>query len=162
MSNWLGSWSGIIAGLDTRVLNLEDTVNEYEVYENIASGTTGTITKPLHGTIILDQYPQAADCLILKKDSVTGKPIDSLATTSLGIAITATFDVNGNYVLSGTPSAYPVAIVYQLRLAEKYKTAELGINSILNEMQKPAILAGTTVAPTPTGLAENSVYFKYT
>ena len=130
--SWLKG-AGELTDIATRLATMEDTVHEYEIFESIGSGTTGTVTKPTHGTIILDQYQGLADCLILKMDS--GRPIDEVAKTGAGVAITATFNVAGAYVMSGIPSAYPVAIVYQLQLAEKYKTAELSDTVILNETE---------------------------
>jgi len=135
-SPWSSTWgSGVDPTVVTRIATLEDTVHEYEIYESIGTDTTGTVTKPTHGTIILDQYPQAVDCLICKKDSVTGKPLDEIAKTVAGVDVVAlSFNLAGEYVLSGTPAVAP-ALVYQLQLAEKYKQAELSNDVILNETE---------------------------
>lgn len=107
--------------------------NEYEIFSIIASGTTGTISPPNHGSIVLDQYPGAGDCLVLKVDPVSNRPIDDPARTVAGAIVTSTFNGAGDYVLSGTPSAYPVALVYQVVINDQYKAANLPNSSILNE-----------------------------
>jgi len=110
---------GSSAGIDTearaRITVLEDIVYEIEIFELIGSGTTGTITKPTDSTIILDQYESAGDCLIVQVDS-NNKPINKVAITAGGVAITSTLDVAGAYAFSGTPSPYPVALIYQIQI----------------------------------------------
>lgn len=123
--------------LSGRITTLEDLTHEYEIWENIASGTSGTVTLPAHGTIVLDQYEGAGDCLIVKCDGTTGRPIDDIARTADGTIITGTLDLAGNYTLSGTPSGYPVALIFQIELAEKYK-GELDNSRILNETTIPS------------------------
>ena len=116
---------------------LGDTIHEYEIWEGITSGTGGTVTVPAHGTIVLDQYVGGSDCLITKVDATTGRPVDEPARDSGGVIITGTLDIAGNYTLSATPDAYPVAIIFQIQLAERYKTAELTPAQILNETELP-------------------------
>lgn len=100
---------------------LGDTLYEIEIFENIASGTAGTITPPLESTIVLDRYENAGDCLIVKTDSAN-RPIDEPARTAAGAIITATLDTSGNYVLSGTPAGYPVSLVYQIEIEGKHRS----------------------------------------
>ncbi|MCP4585908.1 hypothetical protein, partial [Pseudoalteromonas sp.] len=102
--------------VDTRFLVLEDQIEIYEIFENIAAGTAGTITAPTDSTILLDRYEAAGDALIVKTDA-NGRPIDEPARTAGGVIITTTLDVAGNYSLSGTPSAYPVSLIYQVSIA---------------------------------------------
>jgi len=100
----------------TRIETLEDYDETYEIFTNITSGTTSTITKPIGSTIVLDRYPEAGDAIIVTTDT-NGRPIDTPARTAAGEIITTTFDTAGNYTLSGTPSAYPVSLIYQVTIS---------------------------------------------
>jgi hypothetical protein len=44
-----------------------------------------------------------------------GRPTYASAVDSSGTIISTTFDSSGNYVFSGTPSSYPVALVYRVQ-----------------------------------------------
>lgn len=135
---------GIDPALTARVEALEETSHEYEIYESVGSGTGGNVTIPAHGTIILDQYPGAADCLLVQTDPTTGRPIDEVVRTSGGSIVTATLSGVGSYTLSGTPSSYPVAIVFQVALQEQYKEAELPNARILSETVPITFSTGLT------------------
>lgn len=104
---------------DTELYNsiatLGDQIEVYEIYENIGAGTAGTVTIPTDATILLDRYENAGDCLIVKTDT-NSRPVDDIAREADGTIITSTFDAAGNYTLSGTPSAYPVALIYQVSI----------------------------------------------
>ncbi|MFA5760125.1 MAG: hypothetical protein WC942_12350, partial [Clostridia bacterium] len=138
-----GVWDLDIAGsgsgseIDNRLKTLEETIHEYEIYHLITEGTTGSVEKPTHGDIIMDQYPAGGDCIIVKTDSTTQKPIEALVYDASGVLVEGTLDINGNYILSGVPAIYPVALVFQVSLAEMYKTLELSNDRILTEMQIP-------------------------
>ena len=101
-----------------RIAAMEDTTYEYELWQSIGSGTSGTISIPEGAVIRLDQYPNAGDCLIVKCDAA-GRPVDEPAGHANGTAITATLDTSGQFVLSGVPKSYPVAIVFQVALPQK-------------------------------------------
>ena len=99
----------------SRVTTLENKNEVYELFENIGSGTSGAITKPEESTILLDRYEGAADALLLATDA-NGRPIDEPARTAGGDVVTTSLDSSGNYSFSGTPSSYPVSIVYQISI----------------------------------------------
>jgi hypothetical protein len=138
-----GVWDLDIAGsisgseIDNRLKTLEETIHEYEIYHLITEGTTGSVEKPTHGDIIMDQYPAGGDCIVVQTDSTTQKPIEALVYDASGVLVEGTLDINGNYTLSGVPAIYPVALVFQVSLAEMYKTLELSNDRILTEMQIP-------------------------
>ena len=142
MSN-SGVWDLDIAGsgsgseIENRLKTLEETIHEYEIYHLITEGTTGSVEKPTHGDIIMDQYPAGGDCIVVQTDSTTQKPIEALVYDASGVLVEGTLDINGNYTLSGVPAIYPVALVFQVSLAEMYKTLELSNDRILTEMQIP-------------------------
>ena len=138
MSVWK-STAKLTPAVDNRLKTLEETIHEYEIYHLITEGTTGSVEKPTHGDIIMDQYPAGGDCIIVKTDSTTQKPIEALVYDASGVLVEGTLDINGNYILSGVPATYPVAIVFQVSLAEMYKTLELSNDKILNEMQIPNV-----------------------
>ncbi len=106
--------------LDTRVTTLENVTNKVSYFYSIAAGTTGTITIPSGATIILDELYSGADAYL--DTIVNGQPTGKSPFTAGGVAVDVTsFDALGNYTLNGTPSAYPVALIYQLSIKEKDK-----------------------------------------
>lgn len=157
MSVWVGSGS---AGpnLEPRLVVLEDTEYVYEVWKSIASGTSGTITPPTGSTVLLDRYLGAADALVVEIKG--GVPTDEPVVTAAGILVTTTFDVSGNYTFSGTPSAYPVALVYQIKIPAKLAHF-VPIGEILNKTEQLPMFYGTGSPPTATGMTEGSIYFKH-
>lgn len=82
-------------------------------FASIGSGTNGTLTLPTASTIVLDDFGGGTDALTAQIE--TGKPINQSAKTSTGTSIAVTLDSSGNYTLSGTPSAYPIAIIYRVK-----------------------------------------------
>lgn len=83
-----------------------------EWFEEIASGTSGTLTKPTGSTILLNSWADGVDALASVSGGVGDLPTFETPVTGSGTAITATLDAAGNWTLSGTPSAYPVCIIY--------------------------------------------------
>ena len=90
--------------------------NEYKVaYYQEINATSGTITIPTGATILLNQLAGGADALVSTIDVV---PTGSLPQTAGGVQVDVTsFDGSGNWVLSGTPSSYPVALIYWLKIS---------------------------------------------
>jgi hypothetical protein len=84
-------------------------------FAEISSGTSGTITPPMGSTIILDAWAGGIDVLVSEMSGASGLPTYSTAVTSTSVAVTGTLDVDGNWTLSGTPSSYPVALIYVYR-----------------------------------------------
>ncbi len=104
--------------LTTRITTLEDVQNKVTYFFSIPSGTTGTITIPTGATIILDELYSGADAFI--NTITSGQPTGIFPYTAGGTLVDVTsFNSSGDYVLSGTPSAYPVALIYQLSIKEK-------------------------------------------
>lgn len=100
-------------------------------FESISSGTSGTFSAPTQGTIVLDQWAAGVDALASKISS--GVPSYESPLTSGGVIVTATLDVSGAWTLSGTPSAYPVAIVYCYQVKLRYfdSTKSLGAYELM-------------------------------
>lgn len=163
-----GSITGLMAAqtdLDNRFKTLENLEHVYEIYENIGTGTTGTLTKPAGSTILLDRYPNAGDALIVQCGT-DSKPIDRIAVTAAGAAITSSFDTSGNYVFSGIPSAYPVSLVYQVKCKESV-AAIIPLASIIQRTELVTVgdidgltltLAGkvTTAQTTPQSIGDTT------
>ena len=102
---------GDVVGLQTRIAALEDKYVKALWYAEISSGASGTITPPTGGTIVLNEWGNDVDAVI--STIVTGKKPDFIsAKTSVGAIVTATLAANGAWTISGTPSAYPIALVY--------------------------------------------------
>ena len=115
-----GTWTGTLSvtAINNRVTSLEEKNVRSTRFASIGSGTTGSLTLPGNSTVILDDFGGATDAVITTISG--GRPNFSAATTSGGSVIATTFDSSGNYSLSGTPSAYPVAIVYRVRQQFQY------------------------------------------
>lgn len=100
--------------LDPRITNLEN--NEYKIlYFETISSATGTITKPTGATILLDQFYSGGDAIVetLSNGQPTGQ---SPLTVGGSVVSVSSFDTGGNYTLSGTPSSFPVALVYIFKI----------------------------------------------
>lgn len=102
---------GDIVGLTTRIAALEDKYVKALWYAEIGSGTSGTITPPANGTIVLNEFGNDVDA-VTSTITTTKKPDFISAKTSAGAIVTATLAANGAWTISGAPSAYPIALVY--------------------------------------------------
>ena len=105
---------GQINATNTRVTTLEN--NEFKiVYYSEINGSSGTITKPTGSTIMLDQFYGGIDAFVSTISG--GKPTGEFPQTAGGVVVDVTsFDASGNFVLSGTPSAYPCALIYTIKI----------------------------------------------
>ena len=97
-----------------RLQTLEN--NEYKVaYYASVSSDAGAITVPTGATILLNQFAGGVDAYVSTID--TGQPTGQNPLTAGGVVVdVSTFDAVGNYTLTGVPSAYPVAIIYILKI----------------------------------------------
>lgn len=109
-----GSWTGSGSTVDLRLTALEDRYVRSQRFALISSGTSGTVTLPTNATIILDSFGGTTDAVVTTVTS--SRPNFAAATESDGTVVATTFDSGGNYVLTGIPSAYPVALIYWVRL----------------------------------------------
>jgi hypothetical protein len=82
-------------------------------FEVIGSGTSGTVTLPADSQVVLDDFGGTVDAIVTQVSG--GKPTLSPAQTAGGVVIATTFDSSGNFSFTGTPSSYPVAVVYRVR-----------------------------------------------
>jgi hypothetical protein len=105
-----GGSGGMTPSELARLEYLED--NEYKVtYWASVSTDSGAVTKPTGSTIILDGFMSGVDALV--ETIVNGQPSGLSPVTAGGAYVTvSSFDAAGNYTLSGTPSATPVALLY--------------------------------------------------
>jgi hypothetical protein len=83
-----------------------------EWFEEIGSGTAGTLTKPTGSTILLNEWGGGVDALASTSAGGGDLPLFETPVTAGGAAITATLDTGGNWTLSGTPSSYPVDLIF--------------------------------------------------
>lgn len=130
-STWRPMSSKQVIDLAGRVSILEDNVNEFEVYESVESGTSGTVPVYEESTIRFGQYVDGQDCIVVRTD-VNGRPVDRPARTASGNIILATLESDGSYTLSGTPDIYPVAIIYQVAIPAKF-VGNIPLEKIVND-----------------------------
>ena len=110
-----GGSGGSDPGLEARVQYLEQNVYKVTYFASVSSAT-GTITIPTGATILLDQLFGGVDAYVSTIQN--GQPTGILPQTVGGVSVDVTsFDASGNFTLSGTPSSYPVAIIYILKIA---------------------------------------------
>ncbi len=99
----------------------EDNVFKAVWYHEIGSGTTGQVAIPTGGTIILDEFASGVDALCIGMSGVGGfvtwREVEEADTSTV---VVSSFDTDGNYVLSGVPDSYPVAIVFVYTVAGVY------------------------------------------
>ena len=109
---------GVPVSVLTRISTLEN--NEYEItYFEEFSATTGTVTVPTGGTIALNQFAGGVDAYVSTVSS--NQPTGVFPQTAGGVAVdVSSFDASGNFTLSGTPSSYPIAIIYVFRITGLY------------------------------------------
>lgn len=124
-----GSGGAGDASLPGRVTNLEN--NEYKItYFAEISSSTGSITIPTGATILLDQLQGGVDAYVCTIQN--GQPTGNFPQTSGGVTVDVTsFNALGAYTLSGTPSSYPVALIYILKIKAK-DYSNLDITKILD------------------------------
>ena len=94
-------------------LTLGDKYVRTTRFVQIGSGTSGAIAIPANATIVLDDFGGTTDAIITSIGG--GRPTYTHVFTAGGAVVATTFDSGGNYTLSGTPAAYPVALVYRVR-----------------------------------------------
>jgi len=102
---------GSIAAVSARVTALEDKYVRALWFKQIDSGASGTVTPPTGGAIVLDQWAAGIDAVTSTVTS-GARPDFVSAKNAAGEIITATMDASGNWTISDTPSAYPIAIIY--------------------------------------------------
>lgn len=116
--------------VESRITTLENVTYKIAYFESV-SATTGTITKPTGSTILLNQLAGGTDALVSTESS--GIPTGQNPVTAGGALVdVSSFDASGNYVLTGTPSAYPVDIIYWISITA-LNYSNLNINNILEE-----------------------------
>jgi hypothetical protein len=107
----------IVSGAETKKITLGNLIGGKYVrttrFQIISSGTSGTVTLPTNSTVVLDDFGGTVDAVVAQVEG--GYPTTISAKTSGGVVIGTTFDSSGNWSFSGTPSSYPVAIVYRVK-----------------------------------------------
>lgn len=106
-----------VSDVNSRVTVLEN--NEYKVlyWASVNTGT-GTVSVPTGATVVLADFPSGINAIC--ETIVGGKPSGYSATDSGGNVVSvSSFNTSGNYTLSSTPTAYPVAVLYILQIKAK-------------------------------------------
>ena len=105
---------------------LGDTNVRTTRFEIINSGTSGTVTLPPNSTVVLDDFGGTVDAVVAQVAG--GKPLASPALDSGSAVVATTFDGSGNWVFTGAPVPYPVAILY--RVKQQLKDFDSNANNI--------------------------------
>jgi hypothetical protein len=128
--------SGLSPVDEARLVTLED--NEYKItYFTEISSTTGTITIPTGATILLNQLQGGIDAYVSVIEN--GQPNGEFPRTSGGVTVdVSSFDALGNYTIDGTPSGYPVALIYVLKIKAK-DYSNLTVANILDLEDNPQL-----------------------
>lgn len=82
-------------------------------FASIGASTSGTITLPASSEVVLDDFGGTTDAIVAQISG--GRPTLQPALTASGEIVATSFNSSGDWVLTGTPSAYPVAIIYRVR-----------------------------------------------
>lgn len=104
---------GVSSPIQTQLNNLGSKYVRSTRFTLISSGTSGTVVLPTGATVVLDDFGGTVDAVVTIASG--GRPVFEHARDAGGNIITTSFDSNGNWVFSGTPISYPVAIVYRVR-----------------------------------------------
>jgi len=107
---------------------LEDKYVKASWFESISSGTSGSLSLPTGGAVVLNEWRAGIDALTTKMD--TGIPTFVSAEEADGTLITTTLDGDGNWALSGTPSAYPIGIVYVYKVKFIYYDSTYSLGEV--------------------------------
>lgn len=98
------------------VTNLENNESKYLYWQSVSTNS-GTVTIPAGATVLLGEI-EGLNALVETISS--GKPTGNSPKTILGASvIVSSFDTSGNYVLSSTPSSFPVAIIFVFKIKAK-------------------------------------------
>ena len=94
--------------------------NEFKIfYYSEINSNEGRITLPENATIQQDEFPGGVDALVNTIEN--GFPSGDNPQTVDGTPVdVSSFDEMGNYSLDGSPVSYPVAIIYILKVPNKY------------------------------------------
>lgn len=100
-------------GAETLALELGDKYVITTRFALIGAGTSGNTPPPTNSTIILDDFGGTIDAVISAVAS--SKPTFQPAKDASDLTIATSFNTDGDWVLTGTPGSYPVAIIYRVK-----------------------------------------------
>ena len=106
----------------------------FATYWQTTSSASGTVTLKPGSAVKLDAFQDLEDALVSATSG--GLPTFSAAVNGSGTRISCTFDSSGNYILSDTPSSYPVAIVWRVIISD----SDIDYNNdqiIIEDIERP-------------------------
>jgi len=98
--------------IDGRLSNLEADTEIYKIFEDISGTTSGTVTMYDGFSVYLDAWDGSNNAQAYMLDVNNRPDFNKPLRTAFFIKITANVDINGNYTLSGTPTAENYCIVF--------------------------------------------------
>jgi hypothetical protein len=105
----------------------------YFELHTVSGGNSGTVAVPTGFTIALDAWPDGVDALVVTVDG-NNLPTYQQATTALGVPITTTLDLAGDYTLSATPGDATVAVIYMARGFFKFFDESKSVEQFIFEL----------------------------
>ena len=111
--------------------NYEKLVTYYEVVTGASSGNS--VTVPTNGTIQLDKFGSSKDAILSTVDGSGNVTYESPRDAG-GNVITASLDVAGTYVFSGTPVDTNVAVIYVFKI-KQIDWSNVDLSFILHETE---------------------------
>jgi hypothetical protein len=99
--------------VETRLSTLEDKYVRSTRFTSLPGpATSGAVALPPQSVVVLDDFGGTVDAVVSSLDG--GRPSFNPVYTASGQVVAVTFDSLGNFVLSGTPASFPVAIIYRV------------------------------------------------
>jgi hypothetical protein len=131
--------------LSTRATNLETHALKVAYFASV-NASSGAITPPTGATILLNEFQAGISAYV--STIVNGQPTGIFPKTAGGVEVDVTsFDALGNYVLTGTPSAYPVALIYKFSISSiNYDANVIQLNVLDIETFRFGYKAGDVVS----------------
>lgn len=101
-----------------RVEHLEEIKHEVEVFES-SSSMSGEITIFLQSELVEGRFAGGGNATLTTLDTA-GRPTGITPKTEDGSDVNVILLPDGNYTISGTPSEFPVGVVYTLEISKKH------------------------------------------
>lgn len=128
--------------INTRLTTLEQNVYKITYFTTINS-SSGTISIPTGATILTGQFNSGIDAFVSTIQN--SKPTGIFPQTSTGTEVdVSSFNTMGNYTLTGTPTSFPVALLYVLSI-KAVDYSNLNISNILEEETMETYLQSTNI-----------------
>lgn len=130
-----------VTSIVSDLTNLKQTVYVITYFANINSAS-GQVAIPANATVQLNSPTLGGLSAVVS--TISGGVLTGITPTdSGGNPITvSSFDSSGNYTLSGTPSSYPVALIYVITIQAQYISG-LTTANIIDQVQSSVMIGAS-------------------